>query len=379
MKIDLTADLAAAKDGYEPDILGPGFVARTLELQDDDEGPVVATLVRYDPKADPEAIEPDGPVPTFNLLYVHGWNDYFFQKELARNCATMGARFYAIDLRKYGRSLREGQTFGYVDTLDTYDEDLHAAINAIQAGDLAEVGRVRPLVLMGHSTGGLTAALWADRHPGSLAGLILNSPWLELQTAASMRGVSQPFVERLAARSPFRELPLGGGPNFYGMSLAGWQESDGPLPPELEAWPDDPANTGWNTNPEWKKPGGAPTRAGWFNAILTGHAKVAAGLDIHCPVFVGISIESASGSEWHPIMRRQDTVLDVSVIALRALNLSRSVTLNRYDGKHDLALSDPDVRPEYYADLHHWLGAFVRAEDGSRLATPGRKEYPLCP
>ena len=41
-----------------------------------------------------------------DVLYVHGWSDYFFQKRLARFWTDQGARFYALDLRKYGRSLR---------------------------------------------------------------------------------------------------------------------------------------------------------------------------------------------------------------------------------------------------------------------------------
>lgn len=70
-----------------------------------------------------------------------------------------------MDLRKYGRSLREHQTRGYVESLSTYDEDIHAALRVVRAAH----GVGTDLVLMGHSTGGLTAALWAHRHPGRCA------------------------------------------------------------------------------------------------------------------------------------------------------------------------------------------------------------------
>ena len=60
------------------------------------------------------------------MLYVHGWSDYFFQKRLARFWTSRGARFFALDLRKYGRSLHEGQTPGYITDLATYDEDISA-------------------------------------------------------------------------------------------------------------------------------------------------------------------------------------------------------------------------------------------------------------
>ena len=34
---------------WRTDVLGEGFVSRTIDLLPDDEGPVVATLVRHDP------------------------------------------------------------------------------------------------------------------------------------------------------------------------------------------------------------------------------------------------------------------------------------------------------------------------------------------
>jgi len=112
---------------WQPDVLGQGFQALTLDLQDDDEGPVVATLVRYQPPT-------SQPVRSVRVvLYLHGWSDYFFQTELARFWAGQGAAFYALDLRKYGRSLREHQTPTYIDNLAVYDEDLAAALAVVSS------------------------------------------------------------------------------------------------------------------------------------------------------------------------------------------------------------------------------------------------------
>ena len=112
---------------WRPDVLGDGFQALTLGLDDDDEGPVVATLVRYSP-----------PVPRPGrsgrvVLYLHGWSDYFFQTGLAQFWAGQGAAFYALDLRKYGRSLRPHQTPTYTDDLAVYDDDLDAALAVVEA------------------------------------------------------------------------------------------------------------------------------------------------------------------------------------------------------------------------------------------------------
>ena len=54
------------------------------------------------------------------MLYVHGWNDYFFQTHLADHMADLGFDFYAVDLRRYGRSLRRGHLRGFITDLDDY-------------------------------------------------------------------------------------------------------------------------------------------------------------------------------------------------------------------------------------------------------------------
>src|SRR4030095_9981404 len=66
---------------------------------DDYDGPVAATLVRLQhPGASRGAV-----------LYVHGFIDYFFQQHVAMRFAQEGYAFYALDLRKHGRSLAAHQ------------------------------------------------------------------------------------------------------------------------------------------------------------------------------------------------------------------------------------------------------------------------------
>ena len=176
-----------------PDVLGEGYERLTLPLADDDEGPVVATLVRKVPPGPAETV-PDAGI---DVVYIHGWSDYFFQTELADFWTAQGARFFALDLRKYGRSLRPGQTPGFVADLSTYDEDIAAALQVIGP---------RRLVLMGHSTGGLTVSLWAARHPDQVSALVLNSPWLELQTRHVGRIALSPI--RSEERRVGKECPV---------------------------------------------------------------------------------------------------------------------------------------------------------------------------
>ena len=81
----------------ETDVLGAPYERRTIVLADDDEGEVVGTLVR---------LRAAGPTKRA-VLYVHGFVDYFFQTHLAEFFTARGYDFYALDLRKYGRSLLE--------------------------------------------------------------------------------------------------------------------------------------------------------------------------------------------------------------------------------------------------------------------------------
>ena len=327
---------------WRADILGDGYESRSIELIDDAEGPCVATLVRATPPKNAR----------MTILYLHGRNDHFFQTEMAERLREAGAAFYALDMRKYGRSLRPHQTIGYTDDLSVYDEEIGEAIEIIRSERDDE-----PFVLMGHSTGGLIATLWAHRHPGVLDGLILNSAWLEMQSMAAWRGAMAPVIGRIASRNPMWEVPAGGA-GHYGRSLAGRASSDLPIPEGLE--PEDPSVTGWPIALEWKRPESYPVPASWLEAIMAGHDTVEKDVHLECPVLSMVSTSSYVDDEWCERAFTSDTVLDPEVIAQRSLGLSNLVTIARFSGKHDLVLSDAPVREAVYATMRRWLDAFMR-------------------
>ena len=107
---------------------------------------------------------------------MHGFVDYFFHTQFADALAAHGYDVYALDLRDYGRSIRDGRPPNHVTDLGTYAEEIDAAIRLLRA-DHDEV------VLLGHSMGGLVTSLWADarRGEGLIDALVLNSPWLDLR------------------------------------------------------------------------------------------------------------------------------------------------------------------------------------------------------
>ncbi len=336
---------------WRPDVLGEPFEQLTLPLGEDAEGPVVATLVRS--RADrsllSELFGDRRALHDVDVLYVHGWSDYFFQRSLARYWTDRGADFYALDLRKYGRSIRPGQTPGYITDLSTYDEDIAAAL-AGMGRPLDGPASTRRLVLVGHSTGGLILSLWAATHPGAAVAVILNSPWLEFQLSAVTRAAVAPMVGLQARLRPLDTLPqvdMG----FYTRAQREVRGRD------LEV------------NLDWRPEQTMAVHSGWLHAILEGHTRVAAGLEIDAPVCVLLSQKSAVPTRWSDELTRADTVLVVDDIARAALKLGDSVTVERIPGAlHDIFLSRADARDIAYERLDRWV-----------MGSLGTTRLPLAP
>ncbi|QAY60455.1 alpha/beta hydrolase [Microbacterium protaetiae] len=324
---------------WQPDILGPPFEQKTLVLGRDDEGPIVATLVRSIPRRTLR----QQPLADVDVLSVHGWSDYFFQPQLAQFFTARGARFHALDLRKYGRSLRPGQTPGDVASLDDYDADIGAALREMGQG--SDAAPRRRLVLLGHSTGGLVLALWSARHPGRAKALVLNSPWLELQLGAIGRNALAPLVNARARVDPRGLHPV---VDFGFYTRA--QREVGVLPV-----------VGYRQ--DWRPERGFRVHAGWLAAILEGHRRVAAGVEVGCPALVLLSARSTPPLAWSEQMTTTDSVLVVDDIAKAATRIGRLVTIARIDGAlHDVFLSRVAPRAQAYAALEQWLVPMLRAQ-----------------
>ena len=318
---------------WQTDVLGKPFEQFTLDLGlDDEDGPLAASLVRLLPNPVAAVLQP---LRDVDVLYVHGWSDFFFQAELARFWTGLGARFHALDLRRYGRSLRAGNSPGYIDALDDYDVDIESALTVMGQG--TDAAPRRRLVLLGHSTGGLTLTLWAARHPGRASAVVLNSPWLEFQFGAVGRQAIAPLVNARARFDPRGNQPavdLG----FYTRALT----ELGVLPLTVD-------------HPDWRPERGFPTRPAWLAAILDGHRRIAAGVDVGCPALVLLSSRSTPPLAWNEAMTTSDSVLVVDDIAKSATRIGRLVTIARIqDAVHDVFLSGPAARAEAYRVLRRW-------------------------
>ncbi|WP_285250266.1 alpha/beta hydrolase [Pseudarthrobacter sp. fls2-241-R2A-168] len=326
---------------WQRDILGEEFESYAFSAVGDDAVERTATLVRFRPAHQESGQRESSQEPVAStkprraVLFLHGWSDYFFNVDLARFWSSAGYDFYALDMHNHGRSLRPGSPGGYVSDLADYDAEIETAYRLI-----GQEGAAAPLTLMGHSTGGLVAALWASRHPGAVSQLILNSPWLEMHGSALVRRAAYGMVGPVARFRPeaVLRLPPRG---FYWRTISSAAEGE------------------WALDDQYRPPMAFPVRAGWLTAVLAGHARVARGLNLEVPVLVLLSRGSANGLFWSEEMRRTDAVLDVNVIAARALTLGRTVTVERIDGAlHDVFLSQAAVRADAYERLARWLVAY---------------------
>jgi alpha-beta hydrolase superfamily lysophospholipase len=312
----------------ETDILGAPYECQTMDLGQDDEGDVVATLVRRRAET-----------PTRRaVLYVHGFIDYFFQTHLADFFVERGWDFYAIDLRKYGRSLRPHQTPNFCRDLTDYYPELDEAARLIREADGHDT-----LLVNGHSTGGLIASLWAHdrRDTGLIDGLFLNSPFFDFNAPWFVRRPVATAVANVGRRRPYRIVPLGLSP-VYGQSIHAEHRGE------------------WAYDLAWKPLGGFPVRAGWLAAIRHAQRRLRRGLDIRVPVLLTCSTASIRSGRWSDAALAADAVLDVEHMVRWAPRLGRHVTLVRIaTGLHDLALSPAPVRAELFTEVERWVGAYI--------------------
>lgn len=331
---------------WAPDVLGEGYEQHTIELgpDPDGEGDVAAVVVRRVPR--PEQTVAGA------VIYVHGFSDYFFQTALADFFAARGLAFFGLDLRKCGRARRPGQTAHYASSLEQYDADLDRTLAVVE-----EEHPGLPVVVLAHSTGGLITPLWLDRRRRAggtdpVVGLVLNSPWFDLQGPPRMRDVGTLALWAVAKVQPLRALDLGG--SVYGSTLH-------------------TSGTGeWDFDLALKPIDAFPITVGWLNAVRRGHARLHRGLDVGVPSLVLRSDKTHYSRRYTDASDRADTVLDVRQIARWAGCLGGETTVVPVtDARHDVFLSLQEPRRAAYDAVDSWLrahGLGTRAAEDSRAA-----------
>ncbi|HEX9185422.1 MAG TPA: alpha/beta fold hydrolase, partial [Burkholderiales bacterium] len=193
---------------------------------------------------------------------------------------------------------------------------------------IEEIGA--PVLLAGHSTGGLVCSLYAAKGElrGELRALWLNSPFFDWKVPAWKR--AQLGLAALTGQAfPFLHDPKGLDP-AYGRTLH--RDFGGE----------------WDYDLKLKPLKGFPLYFGWVGAVLAAQAKVHAGLDIGCPVLTMHSDEADIVLDWRHCARWGRTLgARASVLAFPG-------------GLHDLVLSRREIREAVFNALFSWVTGATR-------------------
>ncbi len=128
--------------------------------------------------------------PRHLIVIAHGYGEHIGRYEhVAAALGAGGAAVYGLDHVGHGRS--EGER-ALINDMAAVVEDLHLLVR-----HGAETHPGRPLVLVGHSMGGLIATRYAQRHGDELTGLVLSAPLVGAHPATV-----------LLALEPLPEIPI---------------------------------------------------------------------------------------------------------------------------------------------------------------------------
>ena len=310
----------ALKAEWQDDILGNGYKKMYIYHPRDYSGSIRSTIIRKMSHCQNRR----------GILYIHGYNDYFFQNEMGNRFVDSCFHFYAVDLRKYGRSLINGQSKFQVRDIREYFADIDSAISVMKQDGITQI------VLMGHSTGGLTASLYMAEHAHPLiVALILNSPFLDWNLGPLESFI--PIISGIVGIFPNISIAQGGS-DAYAKSLL------------------DKFSGEWTYNTNWKMIQSPNVDTGWIRAIDQAQMKLHNGVNIAVPILLMRSAKSHNTNEWDSICNQADIVLDVNDIKKYGHRLGHNITeMTVYGGVHDLFLSDKMIRDDIYDEIFEWL------------------------
>lgn len=308
---------------WHTDIL-PGYESRYVDQGESFDGPCRSTIIRK--------LCAGGSRRAY--LYIHGFNDYFFQKEMGERFVDSGFNFYAVDLRRYGRSLEPWQYPFNVRDHKEYFADIDSALSQIRRDGNSDI------TLSGHSTGGLTVALFVAEK-GARCGVnrvVTDSPFLEWNFSRFMRGVAIPlagFAGKIFPEAKIRQAHCDG----YAYSLLKDHHGE------------------WTYDTVWKMVYSPPVTLGWVHSIDRAHdllMKKAGHITV--PVLVMHSSRKVDGCSWTPAFQSGDAVLDPAEIQKRGKKLGRDPQVSTIDdGLHDLILSSPSAREAAYDTIFRFI------------------------
>ncbi len=312
---------------WHQDIL-PGYEARYVNQGEAFDGPCRSTIVRL--KADSSSHR--------GFLYIHGFNDYFFQKEMGERYVDSGYHFYAVDLRRYGRSREPWQYPFNIRDQKEYFADIDSAIAQMRRDGITDI------TLGGHSTGGLTVAFLAAVK-GKDAGVervVTDSPFLAWNFNSFYRHFLIPSVSMLGGIFKNSKIPQG---HCDGYAYSLLKQYDGE----------------WEYNTDWKMIYSPPVTMSWVRAISKAQKEtIKKAGNISVPLLVMHSSRKVDGCNWDTAFRYGDAVLDPFMLQAQGEKIKskspKPVQVCAIDsGLHDLILSLKPHRDAAYDTIFSFI------------------------
>lgn len=312
---------------WHKDIL-PGYEARYVNQGIQFDGPCRSTIIRLKSKVQSKR----------GFLYIHGFNDYFFQAEMGQRFVDSGYHFYAVDLRRYGRSKEPWQyPFNIRDTRKYYD-DIDSAILQMKQNGITDI------TLCGHSTGGLIVTSYGIDKSDAIPvdRIVTDSPFYAWNFNSSYRHLFIPTVRNLSTLIKNAKIPQS---HCDGYAYSLLKEYDGE----------------WTYDTEWKMIYSPPVTFSWVGQIQTTQNRVKKrGDKLRVPLLVMHSSRKVYGCNYTPAFKYGDAVLDPAMINDVALKLQKKspkpVRICVIDsGLHNLILSLRPHRDAAYDSIFTFI------------------------
>lgn len=296
-----------------------------------------STLIEYPFGSSPRAVSPISS-PRGIILYVHGYNDYFFQEELAEKSDSAGFAFFAIDLHYNGRSYRAGEPRSDMRSVKEYYAELDAAVALSKKIAGNSISSNLPFVIIAHSNGGLiTPNYLNERNSEDFAAFVLNSPFLDYKNSWFVRNVAFPVLSDVALLMPDAPAPKQESPK-YNTSLLKTERGE------------------WEFNTELKSAEWPQQYFGFLRATTRGIKWIHNGMQIKSPILMMRSGCTVNNVKWEEDYMRCDCMLDVNLLEKWAPKLGPDVTtVTVEDGMHDVFLSRKEVRDFAYRTMFEFL------------------------
>ena len=297
------------------------YTSEILKLNPDYEGEVQAVLIASTHNKGNRK----------SVLYLHGYVDYFFHPHVGEKFNQAGFDFYALDLRKYGRSLLPHQHPNYCKDIKEYFEEISMAIRIIKSKSTS-------VFLLGHSTGGLTASCYMNygQEREEIDGLILNSPFLDFNQSKVKKSFTLLAAKWLSKVSDYTKVEGALSP-IYAQSI------------HIDYYGE------WEFNLDWKPIKGFSTYFKWINAIARAQKSLQQS-NIQVPILVMHSSGSLKPKKFSKEVLTKDIVLNVEDIKRVGRKLGNKVTMCKVNNAlHDIFLSPKAVREVGFDKMFSWL------------------------